>query len=162
MTDELDTSTEVPTEADAPADEDAEATTEGSDPLAGVPRVMSVAEAAAWTNRTPKAIRNRIDRGQLQAVKNSAGKNMIPAAELARVGLLTPRGNPGEAPGVEVVRWQDLYEREHTERESERERLTAEVDRLRGELTAERAQLATAGWLRIGRLRRAAKARLIT
>lgn len=50
-------------------------------------RTLTIAEAAELTGATPKAIRNRVDRGQLRVVKRNNVRR-IPLAELERAGLL--------------------------------------------------------------------------
>jgi len=59
-------------------------------------RTFTIAEAAERTGLTRKALRNRVDRGQLRVVKRD-GLRHIPEAELERVGL--ERGNPGGSSG---------------------------------------------------------------
>ena len=50
-------------------------------------RTLSPSEAAELVGLTPKAIKNRLDRGQLQYVLK-AGRRRIPVAELVRAELL--------------------------------------------------------------------------
>ena len=58
----------------------------------------TIAEAAELTGASPKAIRNRVDRGQLRAVKRD-GVRRIPRSELAPAGLLPDDGQrPPELP----------------------------------------------------------------
>jgi excisionase family DNA binding protein len=62
-------------------------------------RTFTIAEAAEATGLTKKAVRNRVDRGQLRAVLNG-GVRRVPLSELVRAGLLDENGqghNP--APG---------------------------------------------------------------
>lgn len=53
----------------------------------GMPNTLTTSEAAELVGLTPKAIKNRLDRGQLQYVLK-AGRRRIPVAELVRAELL--------------------------------------------------------------------------
>src|SRR3712207_4389305 len=58
----------------------------------------TIAEVAELTGASPKAIRNRVDRGQLRAVKRD-GVRRIPRSELTRAGLMPDNGQrPPELP----------------------------------------------------------------
>src|SRR4051794_13601800 len=59
--------------------------------------LVNVSEAAELTGLTPKALRRRLERGTLQAVKRG-GRRMIPISELERHDLLL--GNNGNAAGA--------------------------------------------------------------
>ena len=52
-----------------------------------MPNTLTTSEAAELVGLTPKAIKNRLDRRQLQYVLR-AGRRRIPVAELVRAGLL--------------------------------------------------------------------------
>jgi DNA-binding transcriptional regulator GbsR (MarR family) len=52
-----------------------------------LPRTLTIDEAAEATGLSKKAVRNRVDRGQLNAVLRD-GKRHIPTTELVRAGLL--------------------------------------------------------------------------
>ena len=52
-----------------------------------MPNTLTTSEAAELVGLTPKAIKNRLDRGQLQYILK-AGSRRIPVAELVRAGLL--------------------------------------------------------------------------
>lgn len=58
-------------------------------------KTFTFAEAAEATGLTKKALRNRVYRGQIQAVLND-GVRRIPRSELEREGLLTSDGETGE------------------------------------------------------------------
>jgi excisionase family DNA binding protein len=108
---------------------------------------LTIAEAAERTGLTHKAVRNRVDRGQLRAVLRD-GTRRIPLSELERAGLLGPNGEgagraakrqePHEAASEAAVR--ALIE---TIRAQERElvelkALTREAESLRQETSGER------------------------
>jgi excisionase family DNA binding protein len=60
--------------------------------------IYTISEAAELTGLSVKAIRNRVDRGQLRAVKRD-GIRRIPRSELRRAGLVPDAGEPqGELP----------------------------------------------------------------
>ncbi len=120
----------------------------------GPPRLLTLAEAAAETGLSQKAIARRIERGSLRAVHDDRGRRVVPRTELQRAGLLRA-GNPGGEegnPDGELVIWRDLYERERQEREqlAERER----------ELVAQLAAIANAGPIHAIRLRRQVRQQL--
>jgi len=80
-------------------------------------RIVSIAEAARLTGLPKEAIRKRVDRGDLRAIRR-AGLRRISVDELAERGLLD--GSPGEADRGELL--------DRLERQSE------EIGRLRFEL----------------------------
>jgi hypothetical protein len=132
--------------------------------LAEEPRLLTLDQAAEVTGLSRKAITGRLDRGTLQSVNNSDGHRRVPRAELQRAGLIAP-GDPGESddqpqgtpPSRDLVRWEDLYEREYAAREREyaaRADAEATAAALREQLTA----IANAGPIRAMRLRRALRA----
>jgi excisionase family DNA binding protein len=77
---------------------------------------LTIAEAADTTGLTKKAIRNRVDRGQLRAVLRD-GVRRIPRSELDRIGLseagdgaaIRQRAAPGQP--QEASGWNELLER---------------------------------------------------
>lgn len=115
------------------------------------PRLLTPAEAAAATGLARKVITGRMDRGTLRVVRDESGTRRVPRAELIRAGLLDA-SHPGESPDKsasrpgELVRWEDLYERERAKAEA-----LAESER---ELYAQLAAIANAGPIRALRLRR--------
>ncbi len=142
---------------------------------------LTIAQAAEATGLTKKAIRNRVDRGQLQAVLRD-GVRRIPLTELDRAGLATAPAAAGEA-GIrqeatsgqsqEVGGWTELLgrlERQAGElaelRQLTREAASLQADRTRLEeaFHQERSekqaaqqrvdQLATADWRERRRLLR--------
>ena len=73
-------------------------------------RSFTISEAAEATGLTQKALRARIERGQVRAVVRQGAAPRIPESELRRAGLLPARDgapdaeeNPREA-GSEIVR----------------------------------------------------------
>ncbi len=114
------------------------------------PRLLTPAEAAAATGLAKKVITGRMDRGTLRVVRDELGTRRVPRAELVRAGLLEA-SHPGESPAKsasppgELVRWEDLYERERAKAEA-----LAESER---ELYAQLAAIANAGPIRALRLR---------
>jgi len=125
--------------------------------LAEEPRLLTLDQAAEVAGLSRKAITGRLDRGTLQSVNNSDGHRRVPRAELQRAGLIAP-GDPGESddqpqgtpPSRDLVRWEDLYEREYAARAD----AEATAAALREQLTA----IANAGPIRAMRLRRALRA----
>jgi len=101
---------------------------------------LTIAEAADATGLTKKAIRNRVDRGQLRAVLRD-GVRRIPRSELDRTRLSEAGGGaairqeaaPGQ--GQEASGWSELLER--LERQAgelaELRTLTREAESLRDE-----------------------------
>lgn len=65
------------------------------DNLGQIGPAVDVAEAAELTGLSKKALRSRIERGTLPAIKRD-GKRVIPVAELRRQGLLVPAEASGE------------------------------------------------------------------
>lgn len=134
----------------------------------GVPRLLSISDAAAATGLTRKAIERRADRGTLRFVHDERGRRMVPRAELERAGLLD-QGAPAVG-GGEVVIWRALFERECQAHEQTREQLqsAADIERQRGDeaaaraeqLHAELAAIANAGWFRAIQLRKQARQKL--
>ena len=86
----------------------------------------TIAEAAELTGLSKKAMRHRVDRGQLRALKYD-GVRRISRSELERVGLQVAPVDPVSTVAVGALR----------DRLRERER---ELDALRRELEAERAR----------------------
>lgn len=133
-------------------------TTPESGSPGGAPRLMTIAEAAAATGASRKALARRIERGTLRAVHDDEGRRVLPLAELVRAGLMNRDGSAG-SPGGELVVWKGLYEREREEREQlarERELLQARERELHDQLMV----LAHAGWFRAARLRRQVRQQL--
>lgn len=116
----------------------------------GAPRLLTIAQAAAETRLSVKAIARRIERGTLRAVHDEQGRRVVPRAELDRAGLLG--GQEEGHPGGELVLWRDLYEREREERED----LAARERELHDQLVA----IANAGPIRALRLRRQGRQQL--
>lgn len=92
-------------------------------------KTYTTQEAAELTGSSVRALRKRIERGQLRAVQHGRYWK-IPHAELERLGLIAPEGTErGQATegteGADVV--MAALERER----AERERLTQELARLR-------------------------------
>lgn len=75
-------------------------------------RTMTIAEAADASGTSIDAIRSRVDRGTLPAVRGRDGKRRIPAAELYKAGLLDPLGS-GDNAGERRTEPQ-LHRRSHT------------------------------------------------
>jgi excisionase family DNA binding protein len=121
---------------------------------AGVPRLLTISEAASATGLSRKALTRRIERGSLRAVKDDRGRRVVPRGELERSGLLNVDGTPGEEghPGGALVVWRDLYEQERQEREES----DAHARALEHELIA----IANAGPIRALRLRRQLRVKL--
>lgn len=119
------------------------------------PRLLTPDEAAAATGLAKKVITGRMDRGTLRVVRDESGTRRVPRAELVRAGLLDA-SHPGESPDKsasypgELVRWEDLYERERAKAEA-----LAESER---ELYAQLSAIANAGPIRALRLRRQLRA----
>ena len=73
-------------------------------------RSFTISEAAEATGLTQKALRARIDRGDVRAVYRDGVPPRIPESELARAGLLPqqiepePTGEAGDGAGSEIVR----------------------------------------------------------
>ena len=92
-------------------------------------KTYTTQEAAELTGSSVRALRKRIDRGQLRAVQHGRYWK-IPHAELERLGLIAPEGTQrgqatGGTDGPDIV--MAALERER----AERERLTQELARLR-------------------------------
>lgn len=117
---------------------------------AGAHRLLTIAQAAAETSLSAKAIARRIERGTLFALRDKRGRRVVPLCELERAGLLS-HGH-ARVPAGELVIWRELYERE---RES-RERLAVRERELHAQLAA----IANAGPIRAMRLRRDVRRRL--
>lgn len=83
---------------------------------------LTIAEAAEATGLSKKALRNRVDRGQLRAVLRE-GVRRIPRSELERAGIAvrlpheaadgadTPPQDEAESPSLEATAWRDVLER---------------------------------------------------
>lgn len=126
------------------------APTPESDPT-GVPRLLTISQAASLTGLSRKALARRIERGTLRSVKDAEGRHVVPRGELERAQLIGVDGKPGN-PGGELVLWRELYERER----QEREQMAGRAQELERELVA----IANAGPIRAMRLRRHLRARL--
>lgn len=61
--------------------------------MASPERTLTIDEAAEATGLTQKALRRRIERGQLRSLLRD-GRRHIPVAELHRVELIDPEGKP--------------------------------------------------------------------
>jgi excisionase family DNA binding protein len=120
----------------------------------GVPRLLTISEAASATGLSRKALTRRIERGSIRAVKDERGRRVVPRGELERTELLNPDGSPGDegSPGGELVIWRDLYEQERQERE--------EADAHARELEHDLIAVANAGPIRALRLRRQLRSKL--
>ena len=133
-----------------------------------MPNTLTTSEAAELVGLTPKAIKNRLDRGQLQYILK-AGRRRIPVAELVRAELLdaeavgaateaerAPKnGGPLLAStGLNIVDYSDVIRElistieEQAEELGrlraltvESESLTSEADRLRAALVESRARV---------------------
>ena len=133
-----------------------------------MPNTLTTSEAAELVGLTPKAIKNRLDRGQLQYILK-AGRRRIPVAELVRAELLdaeavgaateaeraSKNGGPHLAPnGPNVVDYSDvireLVSKVEQQAEAlgrlraltvESESLTSEADQLRAALVESRARV---------------------
>jgi hypothetical protein len=149
MSDEMTTSTQT-----TPAPESAHS---------GGPRLLTLTQAASATGMSRKALERRADRGTLRFVHDDQGRRVVPRAELERAGLLG-EGVPAVGAGREVVKWQQLYEREREAHADTRKQLTdrADEERRRGDQAAARAEqlhadlasITNAGPIRAWRLRR--------
>jgi len=105
---------------------------------------LTIAEAAEATGLTKKAIRNRVDRGQLRAVLRD-GVRRIPTSEIERAGLLADPEEAGDGAAIrhegasgqppEAGAWSELLGR--LERQAgelaELRQLTREAESLQGE-----------------------------
>lgn len=93
-------------------------------------KTYTTQEAAALTGSSVRALRKRIERGQLRAVQHGRYWR-IPHSELERIGLAGPLGTPGEQGTEGTGRDPEpiLAALEHER--SERLRLSQEVARLR-------------------------------
>lgn len=124
---------------------------------------LTITEAAEATGVSKKALRNRVDRGQLRAVLRD-GMRRIPRSELERIGLIVKLPheagdgagglqNATESPSTEAAAWREALER--LERQAaelaelrlitrQAETLREERDRLETTLHQERAERQTA------------------
>jgi excisionase family DNA binding protein len=94
--------------------------------IPGVPdRIVSIAEASRLTGLPKAAIRGRVDRGELRAIRRG-GLRRISVDELAERGLLEGTGSNGATDDGDVSATVELLDR--LERQSE------EIGRLRMEL----------------------------
>jgi excisionase family DNA binding protein len=120
----------------------------------GVPRLLTISEAASATGLSRKALTRRIERGSLRSVKDERGRRVVPRGELERADLLNLDGTPGDegSPGGELVIWRDLYEHERLERE--------EADAHARDLEHDLIAITNAGPIRALRLRRQLRAKL--
>ncbi len=92
-------------------------------------KTYTTQEAAELTGSTVRALRKRIDRGQLRAVQQGRYWR-IPHVELERLGLIRPEGtNGGQGTGGTAGDATVLAALEHER--AERRRLAQEVARLR-------------------------------
>jgi hypothetical protein len=92
-------------------------------------RSFTISEAAAATGLTQKALRTRIEGGQIRAVLRDGTPPRIPESELRRAGLLPERDLPDEPHGTAHA----------SESEIVRE-LVAVIERQAAELAALRAR----------------------
>ena len=74
-------------------------------------RSFTISEAAEATGLTQKALRARIEQGQVRAVVRQGAAPRVPESELRRAGLLPARDrapdtrdSPREAAGADIVR----------------------------------------------------------
>lgn len=106
-----------------------------------LPASLTVTEAMAATKLSEKAIRRRVERGQLRKLKGRDGKIRIPRADLEATGLVpTPGGTlrgVGELGSLEPAALLDRVV-EQAERIGKLESLTARSESLEPELEAER------------------------
>jgi excisionase family DNA binding protein len=120
---------------------------------------LTITEAAEATGVSKKALRNRVDRGQLRAVLRD-GMRRIPRSELERIGLIVKLPheagdgagvfqNATESPSTEAAAWREALER--LERQAaelaelrlltrQAETLREERDRLETTMHQERAE----------------------
>jgi hypothetical protein len=91
--------------------------------------LVQLIQAGEHTRSSVRALRKRIERGQLRAVQHGRYRK-IPHAELERVGMLTPEGTTRgqETKGTEGP---DVVLAELDRIRAERQRLTQELARLR-------------------------------
>ena len=111
-------------------------------------RVYTTQEAAKLTGSTVRALRKRIERGQLRAVQHGRYWR-IPHSELERAGLLAPSGTPAaegtEETSADIPLLLAALERERAERRRLAQELvrlrplTAQVERVTDDLHRERA-----------------------
>jgi excisionase family DNA binding protein len=108
-------------------------------------KTYTTQEAAELTGSTVRALRKRIERGQLRAVQRGHYWR-IPHSELERCGLIGPEGTERGQGTEDLAPILDALERERAERrrltqEVARLRpLTAQVDRITEDLQRERAE----------------------
>ena len=92
-------------------------------------KTYTTQEAAELTGSSVRALRKRIERGQLRAVQHGRYWK-IPHAELERVGMISPEGT-ARGQGTEGTKGPDVVLAELERVRDERERLTQELARLR-------------------------------
>lgn len=131
---------------------------------------FTISEAAEFTGLTKKAVRHRVDRGQIRAEKDG-GIRRISREELARVGLVPPIVEPPAERAPELTgqvlqlksalaaleRELELSGQAFAQERDQREEAEARADRAVAEAEAERAlrrRLAEAGPMERRRLLR--------
>ena len=106
-----------------------------------LPASLTIAESSRATGVSEKAVRHRVDRGQLRKVKGKDGLIRIPRADLERLGLLAGGSvtleGVGEVGSLEPAALLDRVV-EQAERIGKLEALTERSESLEGELAAER------------------------
>ena len=106
-----------------------------------LPASLTIAESSRATGLSEKAVRHRVDRGQLRKVKGRDGLIRIPRADLESAGLLAGSGvsleGVGELGSLEPAALLDRVV-EQAERIGKLEALTARSGSLEAELEAER------------------------
>ena len=118
-------------------------------PRAGTPSVLPIADAAAYAGLSLKALRSRIDRGSIRAVRND-GRILVPVSELHRAGLVlagTLRARTVEADSsqggteglVQLLREHADVIRQQAEQLGEYRALSAQTDSLEAALQVEHA-----------------------
>lgn len=117
---------------------------------AGEPLLLTIPEAAVKTGLSVKALTRRIERGTLPSELHK-GRRLIRAGELERLNTSQP-GSPAEESPGELVKWQQMYERERQERE--------QADARTRELELQLVAIANAGPIRAMRLRHELRSKL--
>lgn len=106
-----------------------------------LPASLTIAESSRATGVSEKAVRHRVDRGQLRKVKGKDGLIRIPRADLESLGLLAGGSvsmeGVGEVGSLEPAALLDRVV-EQAEKIGKLESLTARSESLEAELEAER------------------------